>query len=104
MQKYLDASPHLIKIDVHLHAVFWTYEFNKFVDYTEQAKMFGKVTLSHALALGSLEEAAIRILHKKFIRNKGIGFDFDCTDWNTHHAIPTLVEQGVTRSPWLMTV
>lgn len=43
------------KIDVHLHArdTLGLYEFNKFVDYTEQAKMFGEVTLSHALALGA---------------------------------------------------
>lgn len=84
------------KIDVHLHArdTLGLYEFNKFVDYTEQAKMFGKVTLSHALALGSLEEAAIRDIAQKFIET-GIDLTSTVPIGMTTMPIPTLVEQGV---------
>lgn len=48
------------KIDVHLHArdTLGLYEFNKFVDYTEQAKMFGEVTLSHAFSLRGLRRSS----------------------------------------------
>ena len=70
------------------------YEFNKFVDYTEQAKMFGKVTLSHALALGSLEEAAIRDIAQKFIET-GIDLTSTVPIGMPTMPIPTLVEQGV---------
>lgn len=64
--------------------------------------MFGKVTLSHALALGSLEEAAIRDIAQKFIET---GIDLTST---VPIGMPTMPIQPwlnkVLRSPWLMTV
>lgn len=56
--------------------------------------MFGKVTLSHALALGSLEEAAIRDIAQKFIET-GIDLTSTVPIGMPTMPIPTLVEQGV---------
>ena len=70
------------------------YEFNKFVDYTEQAKMFGKVTLSHAFSLRELRRSAIRDIAQKFIET-GIDLTSTVPIGMPTMPIPTLVEQGV---------
>ena len=55
------AVKHNASVDVHLHNrdTLGEYEFNKLADYTRQTNKEGLVTISHAMALGDLEEGAL---------------------------------------------
>lgn len=51
------AAEHNAGIDIHLHEPnsLGAFTFERLADFTKEAKMKGKVTISHAIALGDLE-------------------------------------------------
>lgn len=55
------AAEHDKGIDLHLHDpdTLGVFTFNRLADYTEQAGMKGRVTISHGMALGDLEGEAL---------------------------------------------
>lgn len=69
LQQIFDlASEQNKKIDLHLHArnSLGLYEFEKIIAYTKQYQYQGKVTLSHAMALGDLNATDLESIAKKF--------------------------------------
>lgn len=56
------AAEHDKGIDLHLHDpdTLGAFTFSRLADYTKQAGMQGRVTISHAMALGDLEGEALK--------------------------------------------